>query len=526
MSRIIKTIFSKNQNESVHQLIYFICLCLLIASLPTSYFMISVSLLLMSINWLAERNYKEKIKRFLSNKPALILASMFLVYLLGMIWTSDWKNGLGFELQNKLPIFGLTFIIASSKPLNRERILALPIIFSLSVLVTTFIGLYFYLTKEFIDTRELSPFVVHIYLSMMIVLAIFMMPNAIKKITPSKNWFFVSLVASLWLLFYLLLLSSLTGLLCLIAAITYYIFRYIFFTKGITKKIIALVMMISLTVIAVAIANIVLSPLYKKIEPGIEELNKTTKDGNKYIHHYHIKSRENGNLIFYFISEHELREAWEERSSFGFYEKATSGEKIQFTAYRYLTSKGLKKDRESLYSLSQEEIEAIENGIANHLYIKWPQPLVRIHKVLWEVQEYDRTGNPSGHTLTQRIELWKASWVAFKAFPILGWGTGDILQALDYGLTKIDSTLQNRTMKPHNQFLSILLTVGIIGLIIIAIQIYYYVKRSNALKHDSFKILSIIFFVSVFSLSPIDSAVGLNFLLFFALYYGMMLIED
>ncbi|MBS4013056.1 MAG: O-antigen ligase family protein [Bacteroidetes bacterium] len=526
MNSIIKTIFSKNQNESVHQLIYFICLCLLIASLPTSYFMISVSLLLMSINWLAERNYKEKIQRFLNNKPAIILASIYLVYIVGMIWTSNWKNGLGFELQNKLPIFGLTFIIASSKALSKERLLALPIIFSLSVLVTTLIGTYFYLTKEIIDTRELSPFVVHIYLSMMIVLVIFMMPDAIRKITHNKKWFYASLIASLWLLFYLLLLSSLTGLLCLIVVIAYYSFRYIFFTKGIVKKVIAILTILALAVFVFIIAFTIASPLTRKINPDNEEMKELTKEGNKYNHNSLNPARENGYFIFYYVAENELREAWEERSNFNFYDRGATGQKIQFTAYRYLTSKGLRKDRESLSSLTDEEISAIENGIANYLYLQWPHPLVRIHKVLWEVQEYNRTGNPSGHTLTQRMDLWRASWAAFKELPLLGWGTGDILEALDYGLTKINSSLENRNMKPHNQILSILLMVGIIGLIIISSQIYFFIKKSNALKHIHFKILCIIFLVSIFSLSPIDSAVGLNFLLFFSLYYGLMCIED
>ena len=130
--------------------------------------------------------------------------------------------------------------------------------------------------------------------------------------------------------------------------------------------------------------------------------------------------------------------------------------------------------------LDQGDVSAIERGAPNHHYTRWPGFLVRVHQSVWEVYWYRESGNPSGHSLTQRMELWRASFVAFREKPWLGWGTGDLFIAVEYGLNAIDSQMDNFKMKPHNQYLLFLLTLGLLGSVFMYALYIFYVKTSRA----------------------------------------------
>lgn len=126
-----------------------------------------------------------------------------------------------------------------------------------------------------------------------------------------------------------------------------------------------------------------------------------------------------------------------------------------------MASKGLRKDREGFMSMTDDDIRAVEKGTTNYLYNDWPNFLIRVHTTFWEIYWYRQTGNPTGHTLSQRLELWKAARAAIKHRPLFGWGTGDVFIAVEYGLDTIDSQLENTRMKPHNQYLLYLVLFGL-----------------------------------------------------------------
>jgi hypothetical protein len=519
---MLKNIFARRKDESIHDLIYFYCLCLLVISLPTSIYFLSVPQIIMGANWLAEGRYREKLKRFLRNRPAIFLSSIFMLYIIGIFWTQDLAYGIGYDLLNKLPILTLTFLVASSRPVAHDRLNALLVLFSLAVLVTSLIGFAIFLGNEYIDPREISPFIMHVYFSLMVVLAIFLLPWISKQITGNKIWFYGAVLVSVWLFVFLLILGSMTGILSLAGVITFLVVRELFRKSLMIKKVMAsLAIGVSLVAIAFLFV-VVLKPLRQKIAPDPDSLHELTAGGNPYHHDFEEDLRENGHLVYFFIAEEELREAWNLRSKLDFDSTDLKGQELRATVYRFLSSKGLRKDKEGIYRLSPEEIEAIEHGVPNHLYTKWPNAIIRIHQSLWEINEYVRTGNPSGHSFIQRVEFWKAAWTAFKVYPVFGWGTGDIYLAMDFGLSSIGSPIEDYKMKPHNQFLNILIMIGVLGFILFYGLYFLFVKTSRAYHFLPFNVMLVIVFVAMFGTNLIDFQIGLTFFLFFSLFFGIM----
>ena len=523
---MLRSIFTRKEHESSYDLILFFLVCLMVIAMPTSIYFVSVAQILMGVNWLAEGRYREKILRFAGNRPAVIFSLIYAVYLAGMLWTEDLSYGIGYDLKNKLPLFTLTFVLASSRPLSQERWKQAAMAFSLTVLVTSLIGFIIFLTNDFVNPRSISPFESHVYFSMMVVLVIFLLPWLVVRLTSDRRWGTAAWMVSVWLLFYLFLLSSITGLLCFSGVVIFLLIRDV--TRGniIWQRIAAAMALAGGIVISFLLLLWVIMPLTLTIEPDAEAFTAKTAEGNFYRHDIENRQRENGYLVYHFIAEDEIGPAWGERSNIHVDSLDRTGHPLKATLYRFLSSKGLKKDREGILSLSEEEVRAIEHGVPNHLYLDWPHFLIRLHQSAWEVLEYQRTGNPSGHTFTQRLELWKASVLAFKEHPLLGWGTGDVFIAMDHGLSALNSPLDNYRMKPHNQFLILLLMVGSIGTLAILGLYFWFIRETKACQYFPFILFLVIMGVSMLGNNPLDAQIGLSFFLFFSLFFGLFYKEQ
>jgi O-antigen ligase len=186
-----------------------------------------------------------------------------------------------------------------------------------------------------------------------------------------------------------------------------------------------------------------------------------------------------------------------------------------------MASKGLHKDSIGFAQLSQDDIEAIENGVPNYLYTKWPGILVRFHQAAMGLYMYKKSNyrDPSWSTLTERLDLWRASFIAFKQKPLLGWGTGSIHIAQEYGLSANQSALVGKAMKPHSQYLYILLTLGIIGLISCVLLYGYFVVKTGVYKMFHFNVFIIVFVINFIANNSFESQVGQNMFVLFSLIY-------
>ncbi|MFW5793747.1 MAG: O-antigen ligase family protein [Bacteroidota bacterium] len=513
---------TNKDRQTFHFWVYFILLCLLAASMPTSIYMVSVVQIGLGVNWLLEGRYKDKFNKFFNNKPAIVFTLIYVMHLVGLLWTEDLMYALGSDLKHKLPTLTLTLIIVSSHEIDIKKIRIILYLFVASVIAVSFISFANYLINDITNHRKILMFSYHLYFNLMLVLSMFLLPYLVRKSTKNKAWFVVSLLLSLWMLYFLILTRALSSLAALSAVIVF-ILVYIFFKKhSIYIKIVSASLLIVGIVFSVMIVRYVNQFESTKTEVSVEALETHTKEGNPYKHFLPIEEWENGNPVYIYIAEDELQDEWNNRSDIDYYSTDKKGYDIRFTLFRYLTSKGLRKDREGLQELTDEDIKAVEQGITNHLYTEWPGILERIHQTIKGIHIYNETNNPNWSTLTQRIDLWKASYEAFKKKPIFGWGTGDLFIAVEYGLEKNDSVLQGEKMKPHSQYLLFLLTLGSVGLILFFVFYIYPVVKTKAYKIFPFKVFMIAYAINMIGNNPIDAQLGQTMFVFFTLVFCFM----
>jgi hypothetical protein len=505
-----------------HFRVYYLSLCLLVISLPTSRFMITVSLILLGANWVAEENLREKFRLFWNNRPALAFSFIYVVHLIGLFWTRDLNFALPSDLLHKLPTLFMPLILVSSPLLNAKKIRSLLFLFAAAVMTSALTGWIMSVTRVINDFRETSPFISNIYFSMMVIIAAFYLPELIKQTFNNRIITFAGWFISALLILFLLYSRSLSGIASLAAVSVFALIRIIIYHNNLVIKVLSVIFLITIIGTGLYVVNSIYELTHKEIPSDFGSLDTHSIYGTPYNHDTLNIQRENGHLVYLHIAEKELEEAWNERSKLNFYEKDKLNHELRYTLYRYMASKGLRKDREGLNSLTGKDIQAVERGVTNYKYLEWPGIYIRLHQMMTGLFVYHKTGyiNPGWSTLTERMELWKASMVAFKEYPVFGWGTGSIMQAMDYGKQKNNSALIGRDMKPHNQYFYTLLSVGVVGLACILLLFSYFAIKSGVYRFFYFWIMIIVFGIHFIGNNSIESQLGQNLFVFFALYYG------
>src|SRR3989304_10262896 len=141
--------------------IYFYLLILVAVSLPLSMFAISVSIILLTLNWIVEGQFKKKFQILKQRKSILVFVSIYLLHVIGMLYSSEIGYGLG-DLKIKLPLLLFPVIIGTSRPLNFSHLKQLIFLFVIAVIVSTMFSmsaLLGLLNVEVIDIRDISVFV-------------------------------------------------------------------------------------------------------------------------------------------------------------------------------------------------------------------------------------------------------------------------------------------------------------------------------------------------------------------------------
>lgn len=513
-----------SKRQSVHFWIYFFGLCLFVASLPISPFMLTISQIIIGVNWIIEGNYSIKFKKFLNNKPAIAFTLIYILFVVGLIWTDDIRNAFRNDILHKLPTLTLTLFIVTSYNIDIKKIRFLLLLFIFSILVVSFIGYYKFLFADLINYRFILPFGSHLYYSLMLIIAAFMLPWVIGQITQRKSLIMLAFVLSIWMLFFLFLLRSLSGIASLSGVLMFLLIWAINRIKSIFVK----VCLICAFIVIVVFSGYIFSNIYNNATIleyyDFNNLEQYTIEGNKYNHDTLNTMRENGYLVYLYISDQELQEEWNNISSFDYNGLTNNNQKLKHILYRYMTSKGYRKDGEHLKLLDESDIRAIERGEYNYLYVKWPGIYERIHQTIAGTFIYQETHNPKWSTFAQRIDLWQASITAFKKYPILGWGTGDLYSAVQYGLEKNESYFfVGQDVKPHNQYLLILNSLGIVGLLCFLTLYIYTIKKTKGYKRLYFNIFLVAYGVNMLGNNPIDAQLGQSLFVFFTVLFCFMI---
>jgi hypothetical protein len=478
-------------------------------SIPLSNYVMSMGGIFLSVNWFVEWNWGKKWELLKANRLAIVLSLFFFVCCFCLIKTDNWSVGID-NLLSKLPLLYTPIIMATSKPLDgrAQRIIILGFIGA--VLFGTIYSFIYLLTHEIADIREISVFISHIRFSLCIVLAIFIggfMSLKVKHYPKIIRALF--LLISLWFVAYLFIAQTLTGIVIFVIITLFLLFRMLLsHKKNLTRKIIISVFTLLVLGFAVYTTYIIYDYYSVKI-PLKSQLETTTKEG--HIYHNDLNSIvENGSLIYLYVCEEELRTEWSKRSNLAY------DDNIETTLIRYLNSKGLRKDKEGMETLTNEDINNIELGIANVEYSRGFGIKRSIYPLLFSLTLYKQSNKIDHSSLLQRIELWKAGFHVIKSNALLGVGIGDHKTALDKQLITQNSSLTyKREMGCHNQFITYCLMGGIFLLTYFLFTLFYpffAVKKSWSIIYIIFFIT---IFISLFTEDTLETQAGMTLYAFF-----------
>ncbi len=496
----------------------------MVAGLPFSLLLMSLSQFFLLGNWILEGDYRVKWQRFKSNRAAVLLCGLFLFLLPSVAWSSNWEESLKL-LRINLPFLVLPFVLGSGPPLSEKAFYGLIRLFHLSVFLAVVscaaLGLPKWIDGSFNDIRQVSLFISHIRFSLLIALSILLQWWAIlyKPFKVSNTERAISLGLSVLMLAFLIVLQSLNGLIILGLVLFSWILYESKRRLGRQKALglVALIGLLALGGMAYAYS------LYKEYSsPNAiysAPLVAVTASGNPYRHEYNVL--ENGHYIYSYLCEKELYETWPLMSQMPLDSADAKGHPLFITLVRYLNSKGLRKDRESVLSLSATDVRYIEQGIANYKYTGWLGIRMRFYQLLYELDYLRRDGsNPSGHTLFMKLEFWKSSLALLKESPVYGHGIGDVPDTFRRKYSESNSWLDKQWwMTSHNQFLYIAVGTGCLGLIVFCALFFGAAYAGGGFRQIPFNLFFAIALLSMVSEDTLTTQAGVSLVAFFYAFF-------
>ncbi len=477
----------------------------------------SIPQIFLAANWLLEGNFKWKWQQLKSNKIFWVLASLFFLHLIGITYTENIQRGLD-DLRNKMPLLVLPLILFSTKPLSVKEFKLLFGFFFLSVFVSSvccYLVYAGYTKKIIIDIRKASVFMSHIRFSLFIAFAVIgLLYTGVKeKHIGIKVACFIS---TIWLLFFMYKLEMATGFLCLVVvgASLLILFSIRWLPKPASASLILLIGASCFFILFKAVSS--LSMYDKSSSSSSNFLLKQTSSGLGYLQDTVFNLAENGTLITININDVELKKAWDSRASMYYEVNDKKGNNLRYTLLRYMASKGLTKDSAGFSMMSNEDIKNVENGNTNYKYNINSGLMSKWREFVWEYTKYKRGENPSGHTLTMRLEFWKTASYIIYDHPVFGVGTGDIQDSFNNMYNEIDSKLDVVwRLRCHNQYLAIGVAFGFVGLLLFIFYLLYpaFVLRKEL--HYLYWPFFLIVLLSFVTEDTLETQSGVTFFVFF-----------
>lgn len=491
--------------------IFYFGLLLLFIGIPVSRFLISISYAFLGLGWVLTPDHIDRLKKLWSNKVAFFLLIIYAIHLLGLLWSTDLTYGLK-DLKTKLPLLLFPFFYATMPIIEANWRRFFLNIFSLTCLVSVGIVLARIVASSndwwgihITDFRDASIYVSHIRLSLMVVFVFLLVCFKPSELGWNKWLRGISLAP---LLLYLVFMQSMTGIAILIV-----LFPLLVIYKYKRQK--------GLLIAVIGVFGLILFLTYRTMQDNYEsfaievkdELNlpmKSTRNGNHYIH-LDNNSKENGYFVYRNICKKELATAWNQVSTIPFDGDDLRDNKIRFTIYRYMSSKGFPKDGEHVQQLSELDIEAIQNGVPNYRLLEMNPVEKRLYALSFEIHQYLNTGIANGHSLTQRFEYFKTGVKIFQNNWLIGVGTGDVPDAYSYQYEKDQSPLDEKfRLRSHNQWLSLLIAFGVLGFSLIGfgfVSPFIWMPQAKSL---SYIIFALILYASFFTEDTLETQFGVT----------------
>jgi hypothetical protein len=504
-----------------HEQVYFYTLCLLAVCLSLSIYFTSVSYFILMVNWMLAGRFGEKWKLARTNRALQAFLLLFLMHLLGLLWSEHLSSGL-LNIKIKLPLILIPVLIATSIPLGRRQVQHILLFFSLGVLASSLgsiMKLNGWLAGEVHDFRELSLFMSHIRFSLMIVLSLLIACYYlfVDRASVSRAEGIYYLLSLLWFTFFLVILKSFTGMVISIFLAFFILLRLVWEIRDQVIRFMALVMVIMIPLFSVVYLGYAVNRFYNFDELILADLDRNTVEGNPYTHQKGLNDVENRHYTWIYVCDQELEREWSRVSEIPYREGRTAnGNTLRTTLVRFLTSKDLRKDAAGLRQLSEEEIRAIEQGVANCIYLDRFKFYPRVYELIWEIYRYKQGYDPNSKSVVQRYLYLEAGWNIARTNLLFGTGTGDMHKDFSSYYESVDSPLEDPwRLLAHNQYLTFMISLGIPGALICLFALVaplFLARRQNSFLAMGF---FIIILLSMISMDTLERAFGVGFVAFF-----------
>lgn len=494
-------------------------LALAAIALPWSEFLLSNALIILLANWIwegaAQRDLGGRFRRAFTDPACAVWLSFFGLHLLGLLWTTDLEWGVDLcRILLPIPILGL--VLGSSPRLSAAELRYLLLLGAWSVVGSTLACIALrYEALGTGDYRALSPFISHIRLGLMLCFS----AATFVHHWPARPLFRAAhIVALLWIVTFLVLLSSITGLIIGAVLMILALLRHLPRRRPVFRVAV---------VVGLVLATIV---LYRVVSPGpgpvtdaaidhLDALEANSAGGEPYYHDRERPQLENGHYVWVNIADGELERGWNARSRIPFRSKDANGLPIRTALVRYLSSMGLRKDSVALAHLTAEDVERIEAGITSIRTGRVSPLQSRWEQVVYEWNTYRSTGSTSGHSITMRMVFQHTGLSIAKRNLLFGVGTGDTQQAFNEAYANEHSTLEARwRLRAHDQYLTWCISFGLLGLLWCLFAWSWPAWRMQAAHHPLFLAWAIIAGLSCLTEDTLETQMGATFA---ALYYAL-----
>ena len=198
--------------------------------------------------------------------------------------------------------------------------------------------------------------------------------------------------------------------------------------------------------------------------PHPNQVLESSQGGEPYFHNLDRRVTENGHFIWTNIAWGELAKGWSTRSETPFKE-------VQGRLIRFLSSKGLNKDKEGVAALTPDEIQAIVSGYPSVIEWKGLGWSRRWNRICFNWGRWLDGSTPFDDSILSRMSYHEVARVAISEMSFAGWafgvGSGDkdtAMMAVYEG--HFDHWPAGSRERAHHQYLSVLLGLGILGLLL------------------------------------------------------------
>lgn len=150
-------------------------------------------------------------------------------------------------------------------------------------------------------------------------------------------------------------------------------------------------------------------------------------------------------------------------------------------------------------------------------YTFFPSFKTKVNYMLWDWGKYD-TEKAGNYSDSNRLISYELGLKIYEQAPFIGHGSGDFEILVDKYYHQYYPHIE-KTLRPHNQFLSIAIETGVFSLIIFIYSLLFPIARGRWKSNILFPLLTAQVILSCLVENTLDNSVGLTFYLFWTCIY-------